>query len=426
LLKPLFEPSATASLEDRSETKNYLLLSVLETVVAEIRFWKYSKGTWSLESTYKGEGLVAVSASGVNAEHSDAMWMTASGYTQPTSYSIAEAGSPKKQELLKSLPAFFNADGLKTQQLFATSADGTRVPYFLVAPEKMKLDGSTPTLLYAYGGFEISLTPGYAASVGVGWLEKGCAYVQANIRGGGEFGPKWHQAALKEKRHKAYEDLEAVARDLATRGITSPSRLAVQGGSNGGLLTGNMLTRSPQLYGAIVCQVPLLDMRRYHTLLAGASWMGEFGDPDTSDWSFLQHYSPYHNLRVNTEYPPILYTTSTRDDRVHPAHARKMVKRMLDMGIPGAYYYENIEGGHGGAADNKQRAFMATLAYSFLDRTIVASKLGGRAAAMLPSRRRGLRDLLPRSRLPKALPKWAVAATAAAGILALALKERRG
>ena len=247
------------------------------------------------------------------------------------------------------------------------------MPYFLVAPKDLPLDGSTPALLYGYGGFEVSLTPGYSGGVGAAWLEKGYAYAVANIRGGGEYGPRWHQAALKENRHKAYEDFEAVAKDLVERGVTSPARLGCQGGSNGGLLTGNMLARrsaGSDLFGAVVCQVPLLDMKRYHTLLAGASWMGEYGDPDTADWEFLQHFSPYHNLDEAASYPPILFTTSTRDDRVHPGHARKMVSKLEDMSKSGVYYYENMEGGHGGAADNKQRAFMSTLAYDFLEQAL--------------------------------------------------------
>ena len=229
----------------------------------------------------------------------------------------------------------------------------------------------------ADGGFEISLTPGYSGGIGAAWLEKGYAYVQANIRGGGEYGPAWHQAALKEKRHKAYEDFEAVAADLIARGVTSAAKLGCQGGSNGGLLTGNMLARSPHLFGAIVCQVPLLDMRRFHKLLAGASWMGEYGNPESDDWAFLQKYSPYHNVDAETTYPPILFPTSTRDDRVHPAHARKMVRKLLDLGkADTTYYYENMEGGHGGAADNKQRAFMSTLAYDFLEQALTGGLKG--------------------------------------------------
>ena len=370
----LFEPSATASLDGTSETRNYLILDVLNNVRTELRLWKYVVGgAWTLEQIYRGVGgeaaIEAIGASGVCSSESDDLWLTSSSYTQPTTYSIARADKPlvEHQERLKALPAMYDAAGLHTQQLEATSADGTKVPYFLVCAKNLAFDGTAPTLLYGYGGFEISLTPSYAATVGVGWLEKGGVYAQANIRGGGEFGPKWHQAALKEKRHKAYEDFEAVAADLVRRRVTSAQKLAIQGGSNGGLLTGNMLVRSPHLFGAVICQVPLLDMKRFNTLLAGASWMGEYGNPDEPDeWKFLQRYSPYHRLKRGVTYPPILFTTSTRDDRVHPAHARKMVGKMLDLGIPGVAYYENIEGGHGGAADNKQRAFMSTLAWSFL------------------------------------------------------------
>ena len=204
--------------------------------------------------------------------------------------------------------------------------------------------------------------------------------MQANIRGGGEYGPRWHQAALKEKRDKAYEDFEAVAEDLVARGVTRAERLGCQGGSNGGLLTGNMLARASagrKLFGAIVCQVPLLDMYRFHKLLAGASWMGEYGDPDEpAEWAYLQKYSPYHNVAARAAaYPPILFTTSTRDDRVHPAHARKMVRKLLDLGkADTTYYYENMEGGHGGAADNKQRAFMSTLAYDFFEQALTDAR----------------------------------------------------
>ena len=232
--------------------------------------------------------------------------------------------------------------------------------------DDLALDGTTPTLLYGYGGFEVSLTPGYSGLVGAAWLEKGGVYVVANIRGGGEFGPKWHQAALKENRHRAYDDFAAVAEDLIKRKVTSPKHLGIEGGSNGGLLMGNMLTLYPQLFGAIVCQVPLLDMQRYHKLLAGASWMAEYGDPDKSaEWDFIKTFSPYHNVKKDAKYPRTLFTTSTRDDRVHPGHARKMVAKMKELGHD-VLYYENIEGGHGGAADNKQAAFMDALAYTFL------------------------------------------------------------
>ncbi|MGE0208445.1 MAG: prolyl oligopeptidase family serine peptidase, partial [Lysobacteraceae bacterium] len=275
--------------------------------------------------------------------------------------------------LLKQLPAFFDASRFEVSQNFATSKDGTRVPYFMVSPKGMAADGGNPTLLYGYGGFEISLTPGYSAAAGRGWLEQGGVYVVANIRGGGEYGPRWHQAALKQNRHRAYEEFAAVAQDLIARGITSPAHLGIQGGSNGGLLMGNMTVLYPELFGAVVCQVPLLDMKRYSKLLAGASWMAEYGDPDTSDWEFIQSFSPYQNVRPGVTYPPVLFTTSTRDDRVHPGHARKMMARMMEQGHD-VTYYENIEGGHGGAADNRQRAHMQALAYTFLKQRLFGAR----------------------------------------------------
>ncbi len=280
-----------------------------------------------------------------------------------TAYEIDE---PAKVAPLKSMPAFFNSEDLVTEQHFATSLDGTRVPYFVVHRKDLELDGTTPTILWGYGGFEISLTPSYSGGLGRGWLERGGAYVVANIRGGGEYGPTWHQAALKEKRHKAYEDFAAVARDLIERGITSTPHLGVDGRSNGGLLTGNMLTQYPDLFGAVVIGVPLLDMKRYSHLLAGASWMAEYGDPDVPEqWEYIKTFSPYHLFDPKQTYPPVLFYTSTRDDRVHPAHARKLAAKMLEAGKD-VTYYENIEGGHGGAADNSQSAFMSALMYQFL------------------------------------------------------------
>jgi prolyl oligopeptidase len=235
----------------------------------------------------------------------------------------------------------------------------------------MRLDGANPTLLYGYGGFEVSMTPAYSAGVGRAWLTQGGVYVLANIRGGGEYGPRWHAAALRENRNKAYEDFAAVAEDLVARKVTSPRHLGIQGGSNGGLLMGNMLVMYPQLFGAVVCQVPLLDMKRYSHLLAGASWMAEYGDPDKpADWAFLQRWSPYQNVRAEALYPPVLFTTSTRDDRVHPGHARKMVARMEQQGHD-VLYYENIEGGHAGAANNEQAAFMQALSWTFLKQKLM-------------------------------------------------------
>jgi prolyl oligopeptidase len=228
-----------------------------------------------------------------------------------------------------------------------------------------------PTLLYGYGGFEISLTPNYSGIVGKGWLEHsgqggGGVYAVANIRGGGEFGPRWHKAALKANRPRAYQDFAAVAEDLIKRGVTSPKHLGAEGGSNGGLLMGNMLTTYPQWFGAISCEVPLLDMKRYSHLSAGASWMAEYGDPDTSDWNFIQTFSPYQNVKADGKYPPVLFYTTTSDDRVGPVQARKMAAKMQAMKLPDVWFYENLEGGHGAGADNQQAATMHALAYDFL------------------------------------------------------------
>ncbi|MFN9912641.1 MAG: prolyl oligopeptidase family serine peptidase, partial [Pirellulaceae bacterium] len=298
----------------------------------------------------------------VDPDESNDYFMTSTDYLTPTTLSMGMIGSDPQP--LKRLPHFFDSQGLSISQHFAKSADGTRVPYFMVAQKDLKPTGDHPTLLYGYGGFEISLQPAYSATVGRAWLTQGGVYVVANIRGGGEYGPRWHQAALKQNRLKAYEDFAAVAKDLVERKVTRKERLAIQGGSNGGLLVGNMVTLYPDLFHAAVCQVPLLDMKRYNKLLAGASWMAEYGNPDVpEEWNFIQRFSPYQNVKEKVAYPRVLFTTSTRDDRVHPGHARKMMAKMEAMGHP-VWYYENIEGGHGGAANNRQSAFMQALAYT--------------------------------------------------------------
>ena len=227
-----------------------------------------------------------------------------------------------------------------------------------------------PTILYGYGGFEVPLGIGYLSVIGKAWLEQGGTYVIANIRGGGEYGPAWHRAGLKEHRHRVYEDFAAVARSLSERGVTAPGRLAVHGGSNGGLLVGNMLAQYPDLIGAVVCEVPLLDMSRYTHLLAGASWKAEYGDPDDpAQWEFIRSFSPFHLLEEGRDYPPVLLVTSTRDDRVHPAHARTMAHRLESLG-QAVTYFENSEGGHGRASTNAQRAFMSALTYDFARRVL--------------------------------------------------------
>ncbi len=360
----LFEPTERTSLAGATWTKNHVVLNVLEDVKNRLSVLTPGADGWKRSEFIGAPEIGTVGVGAVDSDESDALWMTVSGYTTPTTLSLAEVG--KAPEVLKTMPTFFDASNQVVEQHFATSKDGTKVPYFIVHRKDMKLDGENPTLLYGYGGFEISLTPGYSGGIGKGWLEKGGVYVVANIRGGGEYGPRWHRAALQQNRHKAYEDFAAVAQDLIARKITSPRRLGTQGGSNGGLLMGNMLTQYPELFGAVVVQVPLLDMRRYNQLLAGASWMAEYGDPDKPEqWQFIRTFSPYHLFDAGKTYPPTLFTTSTRDDRVHPGHARKMMALMEAAGKD-VRYYENIEGGHGGAANNAQRAHMNALAFTFL------------------------------------------------------------
>lgn len=365
----LFEPSNTTSLAGFSPTKNYFILNVLDNVKNRLYVLKHGDKGWSRKPLLGAPGFGTVSASGIDPEDSDDYFLTVTDYVTPTTLMLGSIG--KKPETLKQLPAFFDAKDLKIEQFFATSKDGTKVPYFMVSNKNIRRDGKNPTLLYGYGGFEISLTPNYSATVGRAWLAQGGVYAVANIRGGGEYGPRWHQAALKEKRHRAYEDFAAVAQDLIAKKVTSPKHLGMQGGSNGGLLMGNMTVMYPELFGAVVCQVPLLDMKRYNKLLAGASWMAEYGNPDTDDWKFIQTFSPYHNISKDVKYPPVLFTTSTRDDRVHPGHARKMMARMKEQGHD-VSYYENIEGGHGGAANNEQAAYMQALAYTFLKEKLFA------------------------------------------------------
>lgn len=359
-----FEPTENSSLASFAPTKDHLILNVLEDVKNRIYVLTPEGDGWSKAPLLGAPEIGTVSVGPVDADESNAYWMTSSDYLSPTTLYYGEIGQQPEQ--LKQLTPLYDAEGLTVTQHFATSQDGTRIPYFMVAPEDMELNGQNATLLYGYGGFEISLTPSYSASVGRAWTSQGGVYVVANIRGGGEYGPRWHQAALKENRLRAYEDFAAVGEDLIKRNVTSQQRLGIQGGSNGGLLVGNMVALYPDLFAAAVCQVPLLDMKRYHLLLAGASWMAEYGDPDSlGEWSFIQKYSPYQNIKSEVEYPAVLFTTSTRDDRVHPGHARKMMALMEAQGHD-VTYYENIEGGHGGAANNKQRAYMQALAYSFL------------------------------------------------------------
>ena len=362
----LFSPTESRSLAGFSETRDFLLVNVMENVRNQIEITSYRNDQWLTEPLSASQGFQTISVRPVDESESNQYFITRSDFLTPPTFGMGEVGGT--DDVLKQEPHVFDEQGSTITQHWATSKDGTRIPYFQVGPKEIQ--SPLPTLLYGYGGFEIPMLPGYQKVTGVAWLETGGVYVVANIRGGGEFGPQWHRAALKEKRHKAYEDFIAVAEDLHARNVTNSQLLGIMGGSNGGLLMGNMLTRRPDLFGAIVAAVPLFDMKRYHLLLAGASWMAEYGDPDIpKEWKFIKDFSPYHNLSKDAKYPPLLVTTSTADDRVHPGHARKLVARMREF-EKDVTYYENLEGGHAGAADNTQRAFMSALEYQFLRKNL--------------------------------------------------------
>ena len=364
----LFAPTDRKSLAGWTLTKNILILNELDNVKNQLVELKRDGATWTRRNISL-PGLGTVSASAIDADVSDEYWLTLTDYLTPSTLYWAKAGTDTREKL-KSLPAFFDSAPFKVEQFQATSKDGEKIPYFVIMRKDAKLDSTNPTLLYGYGGFEISQLPSYSGVIGNGWLMQGGVYVVANIRGGGEFGPRWHQAGLKANRQKVYDDFIAVAEDLVAKKISSPRHLAISGGSNGGLLVGAVMVQRPDLFRAVVCSVPLLDMKRYNKLLAGASWVAEYGNPDDpKEWEFISKYSPYQNVKpsvkAGVKMPKVLFVTSTRDDRVHPGHARKMMARMLEQGHE-VYYYENIEGGHAGSANNAQVAYRSALQYTFL------------------------------------------------------------
>ena len=356
-------PGPREAIEDVAATRNLLLATVYRNVEGSAVAYRFEGGRWvaSLLALPEHASLHIIDAS----EREDRAFIDVAGFLTPNALWLVEPGSGMPT-VLKSLPARFDAANSIVEQFEAISADGTRVPYFVVRPKALEFDGAAPTLLYGYGGFQVSMTPSYAGVVGKLWCERGGVYVVANIRGGGEFGPEWHKAALKAERQRAFDDFIAVAEDLIRRAITSPRRLGIMGGSNGGLLMGAMLVQRPELFRAVVIQVPLLDMLRYHKLLAGASWIAEYGDPDKPEEAeFLRHISPYRNLRPGVLYPEPFFLTSTKDDRVHPGHARKMAARMASMGLP-FLYYENVDGGHSAAANLEERARRNALEFTYL------------------------------------------------------------
>ena len=356
-------PDEFSSINEVTTTKSKLLISMLTNVTSQMCIYSCVKGKWSSQ---KVKVPAFGTASFVTTDDlSEQYYFNFQNFITPSTLYAADAGTNTFKKY-QSLPAFFDASKYEVKQFKAKSKDGTMVPYFMVYPKNINYDGTNPTLVYAYGGFEVSIEPFYSASIGTAWLEKGGVYVLANIRGGGEFGPKWHQDGMKEKRQNVFDDLYAVSEDVIAKKVTTSKHMGVMGGSNGGLLVGVAFTQRPELYYAVVCQVPLLDMQRFNKLLAGASWMGEYGNPDIpQEWEYIKKYSPYQNLKEGVNYPEVFFTTSTRDDRVHPGHARKMVAKMLDMGYK-TYYYENTEGGHAGSSTNEQTAKVNALTYAYL------------------------------------------------------------
>ncbi len=364
----LYAPGERESVESVGVTKDAVLVAMTRNVAGLMLRFTYKDGAWSQSEVALPQGGTITLTATAETE-TTALCLSESPLTPQTLYAIDSTSGAARP--IKSLPAFFNAEGMVTRQLEATSKDGTKVPYFVIGKESVIAKGDAPTVLYGYGGFQVSMNPTYMAVAGKLWLEDGGLFVIANIRGGGEFGPAWHQAGLKTKRQVIYDDFIAVAEDLIARRTTSPQRLGIMGGSNGGLLMGAMMTQRPELFRAVVCQVPLLDMLRYHLLLAGASWVDEYGSPDDDEErEWLEELSPYHNLIPRETMPLPLFVTSTKDDRVHPGHARKYAAKMEALGMP-FLYYENIDGGHAASANQVERARRQALEYAYLKQRLM-------------------------------------------------------
>ena len=363
----ILRPGAREAIEGVAATRNKLVVALYENVKGAAYVYTRSGGTWTRQRLALPEN--ASIGIGSTSSLDDRVFFMVSNYLVPNSLWLADAATGKVEKL-KSIPERFDASQLTVSQYEATSADGTKVPYFVAHRKTMALDGNNPTLLYGYGGYQVSLLPGYSGAMGKLWLEDGGVYVVANTRGGGEFGPSWHQAALGPNRHKAHEDFIAVARDLIARRITSPRRLGIMGGSQGGLFMGVAMTQHPELFNAAVIQVPLFDMLRFHKLLAGASWIAEYGDPEKpEERAWIEAYSPYQALKPGQRYPEPFIHTSTKDDRVHPGHARKAVARLESLGYP-VLFYENTDGGHSAAANLKETAKRLALEYTYLSRKL--------------------------------------------------------
>jgi len=360
----LHSPGERASINHCGVTRSRVLVSISENVVDNACAFDWDGKTWKSEKLdFPPQGSVSI---GATSHREEIAFISTDSFLTPDTLWKVDTGKNTDSEAIKSLPDWFDSNSMLTEQFEVVSSDGTMIPYFIVRQKDISMNSSNPTLLYGYGGFQVPLNPVYSAMRGKLWIERGGVYVHANIRGGGEFGPAWHQAGLKTNRQCIYDDFIAIAEDLIERKITSPRHLGIEGGSNGGLLVGVMVTQRPDLFSAVICAVPLLDMMRYHLLLAGASWVGEYGHPDDPvEGAFLRSISPYHNVHADTHYPEVFFVTSTKDDRVHPGHARKMAARFESLGHD-FLYYENIDGGHSAAANLQETAKRIALQHTFL------------------------------------------------------------
>lgn len=366
-LTKIYSPSRNESLQSASVSKNQVILNILRDVKSVLKSATSNNGQWSLENIKLPYDNVTAKLSFVHPKEEVSFISLESFVAPPGLYSYVQSDVKLMYEQKKS----FDSSGLEVKQYFATSKDKTKVPYFVVAPKSQA--SPVKTLMYAYGGFGVSLRPRYLSAKGPLWLEgNNKAYVVANIRGGGEYGPDWHKSAILSNRQKAYDDFFAITKDLVAKGITTPSQLAIEGGSNGGLLMGVAMTQRPDLFGAIVCAVPLLDMLGFHKLLAGASWMGEYGNPDNKkDYRYLKKYSPYHNIKKNQVYPKTLFMSTTSDDRVHPGHARRMAYKLSELGYKNHLLYEDTQGGHSMASDVSGRAKKTAIKFEFIEKALV-------------------------------------------------------
>ena len=364
----VWKPADRQTLISSGISKGQLLLVLLDNVRGKATAMNFADGAWTAKPIdLPANATVQLSSTD---ERSDRAMFQVADFLNPSSLYLYD-GATGAVERIKTTPPRFDASKSQVTQYEAVAKDGTRIPYFVVHPKGMKTDGSTPTLLNGYGGFQSPQLPGYSAALGRLWLEQGNAYVVANIRGGGEFGPSWHQSAIRESKQRTWDDFLTVAQDVVRRGISSPRRLGVVGGSQGGLLVGTAITQRPELFNAAIVQVPLFDMLRYHLIGAGASWTGEYGDPRVpAERKWLEAYSPYQKLVAGKKFPTPFYITSTADDRVTPVHARKAAARMKEIGAP-YYYFENLEGGHAAAANNPEKARNVALEYIYATQRLV-------------------------------------------------------